>query len=80
MVVVAAGLLASGCTAQEPHDQSGSRLDDAALRQLGLTRVIPDQVIQACAQARRLTTVNVLCPELIPDTQITTSTGCGGQW
>jgi hypothetical protein len=54
------------------------RLDAVRLRQLGLTRGAPAQVVRACREARRLATVRVICPELIPDVPLSTIDGLDG--
>ena len=57
---------------------SATRLDAARLRELELTYQVPQQVRQACAEARRLATVRVLCPRLIPDVPLTRLAGLWG--
>lgn len=74
---VTALLLAAlaGCdSASEP----GTRDERARLSQLGLTTTIPSQVKEACAEARRLATVRVLCPLVIPNVRITKMKGSFG--
>ena len=54
------------------------RLDTARLADLDLTYEIPAQVQRACAEARRLAQVTVVCPPLIPDVPLTRSAGLWG--
>ena len=75
-VLVLAGL---GCSSGEPEDGTQPReLDAAQLRRLGLTRDVPAQVREACAEARRLATVRVVCPRLVPDVPLTRIEGLWG--
>jgi hypothetical protein len=53
-------------------------LDGATLRRLNLTREIPRMVHQACAEARRLAEVRIICPKLIPDIPLLKSEGLWG--
>jgi hypothetical protein len=64
--------LAAGCCSSE------RRLDDSRLRALELTYDVPAQVRQACAEARRLASVRVICPRLIPDVPLTRIEGLWG--
>ena len=57
---------------------SAPRLDPARLRKLDLTYDIPALVQEACADARRMATVRVACPPLIPDVPLTKSVGLWG--
>ncbi len=57
---------------------SAPRLGTARLRDLELTYHVPAQVRQACAEARRLASVHVLCPRLIPDVPLTRIAGLWG--
>lgn len=76
-------LVAAGCgsgddrTAEERAEQMRP-VDGARLRALGLTRRIPRQVRQACAEARRLAKTPVVCPRLIPDIPLTRIEGLWG--
>ena len=54
------------------------RLDSPRLERLELTYAVPAQVRQACADARRLATVRVVCPPLVPDVPLTRSDGLWG--
>jgi hypothetical protein len=54
------------------------RLDSARLAELELVYEIPAQVRQACDEARRLASVDVICPRLIPDVPLTRSAGLWG--
>jgi hypothetical protein len=68
-----------GASNGDQQDQEGASQPSAArLRELGLTRAIPGQVRTACDEARRLASVRVLCPTLIPDTPITKIEGLWG--
>lgn len=78
-------LLSAGCTGEDLRPASSAsassatpRIDSERLKELHLTRVIPDQVRQACAEARRFATVPVVCPELIPNIPITDMKGSFG--
>jgi hypothetical protein len=68
-------LMPQGCTQQNASPGAGAR---PSLQELGLTAAIPDQVRMACAEARRLATVRVICPRLIPDVRITEMQGSFG--
>jgi hypothetical protein len=48
------------------------------LRDLDLTYDVPAQVRHACAEARRLASVRVVCPPLIPDVPLTRLQGLWG--
>jgi hypothetical protein len=79
--LVALAAAASGCAGS--GDEAGrsartTRLDPARLRELDLTYEIPGQVRKACASARRLASVRVVCPPLIPDVPLTSSVGLWG--
>jgi hypothetical protein len=67
------GLLAASCTGDvgPPTASATPRLDAQRLEELQLTRLIPEQVSEACTEQRQFTKVPVLCPELIPDIPIT---------
>jgi hypothetical protein len=54
------------------------RLDATRLAELELTYEIPAQVREACDEARRLASVDVICPRLIPDVPLTRSAGLWG--
>jgi hypothetical protein len=54
------------------------RLDEARLAELDLTYEIPALVRRACAGARRLAEVTVVCPPLIPEVPLTRSQGLWG--
>ncbi len=54
------------------------RLGSASLQELELTYEIPSQVQEACADARRLASVRVICPPLVPDVPLTRSEGLWG--
>jgi hypothetical protein len=75
---------ASGCSGSDGEAGPGarksgvSRLDSARLRRLELTYEIPAQVREACADARQLARVRVICPPLIPDVPLTRSEGLWG--
>lgn len=73
-------LLAATCTSdgRRPTASATPRLDAQRLEALQLTRSIPEQVGEACAEARQFATVPVLCPELIPDIPITHMNGSYG--
>lgn len=74
------GLLAASCTGDvgPPTASATPRLDAQRLEELQLTRLIPEQVSEACAEARQFAKVPVLCPELIPDIPITHMEGSYG--
>ena len=55
-----------------------TRLDAERLQELDLTYVVPAQVQEACAEARRLATVRVICPPLVPDVPLTRLSGLWG--
>jgi hypothetical protein len=78
--LVALALAASGCRGSGEAGRSAltTRLDPARLRELVLTYEIPGQVREACASARRLASVRVICPPLIPDVPLTSSEGLWG--
>jgi hypothetical protein len=59
-------------------DRRSGVLTRHALAELELTHEIPAQVRQACAGARRLASVDVICPRLIPDVPLTRSAGLWG--
>ena len=73
-------LLAATCTSDDrrPTASGTPRLDALRLEALQLTRSIPEQVGEACAEARQFATVPVLCPELIPDIPVTHMNGSYG--
>jgi hypothetical protein len=77
-------LAAVGCTGGDSgagpstRPQQATRLDAARLRALDLTYEVPAQVGEACAEARRLATVRVICPPLVPDVPLTRSEGLWG--
>jgi hypothetical protein len=70
-------VVALGCS-DGGSERSRPRLDASRLHELGLTRKVPRQVQQACAEARRLSSVRVVCPKLIPDVPLTKIEGLGG--
>lgn len=83
ILAMSLGLLIGACTNEAPEPRATStpdapRLDADQLLDLGLTREIPDQVLEACAEARRLATVRVLCPRVIPNIPITRTKGSYG--
>jgi hypothetical protein len=83
ILMMSLGLLLGACTHKAPGPREtstpdASRLDAGQLLELGLTREIPNQVLEACAEARRLATVRVLCPELVPNIPITNMEGSYG--
>jgi len=57
----------AGCWHNGGESELPQRDDSARLRELGLTRHIPSQVYEACAEARRNASVRVFCPRLVPD-------------
>jgi hypothetical protein len=77
-------LAAVGCTGGDrgagpsTRAQQATRLDAARLRALDLTYEVPAQVGEACAEARRLATVRVICPPLVPDVPLTRLKGLWG--
>jgi hypothetical protein len=79
-------LAAAGCPGSdnvaEPSKRASEgkprRLDSTRLRELELTYEIPAQVREACAEARRLARVRVVCPRLIPDVPLTRIEGLWG--
>jgi hypothetical protein len=77
VVLVALGCSGAGSKRSREVD-AGLRLDAKRLHELGLTRKIPRQVRQACAEARRLSSVRVICPKLIPDIPLTKIEGLWG--
>jgi hypothetical protein len=79
-LVLLFSLLAATCTSdvRRPTAPVTPRLDAQRLEELQLTRLIPEQVGEACAEARQFATVPVLCPELIPDIPITHMRGSYG--
>lgn len=75
----ALAIAALGCSSGEPREErQPAELDAALLRRLGLTRDVPDQVREACAEARRPAKVRVTCPRLIPDIPLTRIEGLWG--
>jgi len=65
----------------EPSTQPAEekpRLDSTRLQELELTYEVPAQVRQACAEARRLAVVRVICPPLVPDVPLTRIEGLWG--
>jgi len=83
ILAVSLSLLVGACTNEAPEPRATStpdepRLDADQLFGLGLTREIPDQVLEACEEARRLATVRVLCPRVIPNISITHTKGSYG--
>lgn len=64
--------------ASTPTKAAAPRLDAARLRDLELTYEVPAQIRQACAEARRLASVRVVCPRLIPDVPLTRIEGLWG--
>jgi len=74
------GLLVASCTGNvgPPTTSATPRLDAQRLGELQLTRSIPEQVSEACTEARQFAKVPVLCPELIPDIPITHMEGSYG--
>jgi hypothetical protein len=78
-------LAGSGCSGSDGEARSGAhtsapatRLDSARLRELALTYEVPALVREACADARRLARVRVICPPLVPDVPLTRSAGLWG--
>jgi hypothetical protein len=67
----------AGPSTRTQHEQP-KRLDAARLRKLDLTYEVPAQVEEACAEARRLATVRVICPPLVPDVPLTRLEGLWG--
>ena len=70
-----------GASAGRSHTDAAKvaqRLDVARLRELELTYRVPRQVRQACAEARRLASVRVVCPRLVPDVPLTKIAGLWG--
>jgi hypothetical protein len=67
---------AVGCS----HNAESSKplASDARLHELGLKRGVPAQVAKACAEARRLASVRVICPRLIPDVPLLKIEGLWG--
>jgi hypothetical protein len=90
LLLVLLAVAGSGCwhsgeeakDAKEPTSRranaSAPRLSPTRLRELALTYNVPQQVRQACAEARKLATVRVLCPRLIPDVPLTRIEGLWG--
>lgn len=82
LVFPAAGCSGSGGDANAPASgrdgERVSRLGAAPLRKLELTYEVPAQVREACADARRLAHVRVICPPLIPDVPLTRIEGLWG--
>lgn len=77
--VAVLALAALGCSSGEPgEERQPGEVDAAQLRRLGLTRDVPAQVRDACAEARRLATVRVVCPRLVPDVPLTRIEGLWG--
>jgi hypothetical protein len=77
LALSAAGCINGGGEAKPREDARSTderwHLDDARLRRLGLTRDIPVSVRKACAEARRATTIRVICPRLIPEARLSNS-------
>jgi hypothetical protein len=68
-----------GCSgSRDSAEPTKRRLDSARLAELELTYEVPAQVRQACAEARELARVRVVCPRLIPDVRLTRSVGLWG--
>ena len=67
-----------GCSETGARQPTERRLDSGRLAELQLTYEIPEQVRQACAQARHVARVEVVCPPLIPDAPLTRSAGLWG--
>jgi hypothetical protein len=59
-------------------DAPAPTLGTARLRRLELTHEVPVLVREACAEARRLAEVHVVCPPLVPDVPLTRSEGLWG--
>lgn len=79
LAVSAAGCSKAGDEAKAPKaTEPALRLDASRLRELELTYEIPAQVRQACTEARRLASVRVICPPLIPDVPLTRIQGLWG--
>jgi hypothetical protein len=90
LLVLVLGLLAFtavGCsrssgeattTGSTTGGERASRLDAARLRELDLTYQVPAQVRRACADARRVARVRVICPPLVPDVPLTRIEGLWG--
>lgn len=77
--VAVLALAVLGCSSGEADDgRQPPELDAAQLRRLGLTREVPGQVREACAEARRLAKVRVVCPRLVPDVPLTRIEGLWG--
>jgi hypothetical protein len=75
------GAAHSGGSAERSQTEAAKvaqRLDAARLRELELTYEVPRQVRQACAEARRLASVRVVCPRLVPDVPLTNIAGLWG--
>jgi len=68
----------AGDTEDQPRQAGAEPLTAALMRELELTRRIPAQVRAACAEARRLVQVRVVCPKLIPDIPLTKIEGLWG--
>ncbi len=81
VALASAVCLASGCgdtEAPQTREETRPPLTAARLRELELTRDIPGLVGAACAEARRLVRVRVVCPRLIPDIPLLRSEGLWG--
>jgi hypothetical protein len=73
-------VLLVACTPRPDREASSKErtLPAARLRELELTYSVPAQVREACAEARRLASVRVICPRLIPDVPLTKLDGLWG--
>ena len=82
LALAVSGCWHSGKEAKKPTgahaNVSATRLDATRLRELELTYHVPQQVREACAEARKLASVRVLCPQLIPDVPLTRIEGLWG--
>jgi hypothetical protein len=78
VLLVLVAVTVFGCSGSDGQSKPATRLGSARLQELDLTYDIPALVQEACADARRMATVRVACPPLIPDVPLTKSVGLWG--
>jgi hypothetical protein len=77
LALIVIAVVAGACDDPRPKGRGTSEAGDE-LRALGLTTEVPRQVETACVEARRLASVRVVCPEVVPDVRITDMKGSFG--
>jgi hypothetical protein len=78
MLLMTFGATVFGCSEPDGQNERTTPLGPARLQELDLTYDIPALVREACADARRMATVRIACPPLIPDVPLTRSVGLWG--